>query len=98
MLRAHVSSRSDLALISLRSRPRVAQDAQRAKMKLLLHTLDSMNPNARKNLLNAMGDIRPSHLLDRGLRAACGLDADTGSVVHERALGIRVRAFELSNT
>ena len=67
-------------------------DAQRAKMKLLLQTLDSVNQNARKNLLNAMGDVRPSHLLDRGLRAACGLDADTGSVVHERALGIRVRA------
>lgn len=64
-------------------------DAQRAKVKLLLHTLASMNPHARKNLINAMGDVRPSHLLDRGLRAACGLDAQTGWVVDERARGVR---------
>ena len=39
--------------------------------------------------MNAMGDVRPSHLLDRGLRTACGLDAHTGVVVDERAHGIR---------
>lgn len=64
-------------------------DAQRAKVKLLLQTLESMNPNARKNLVNAMGDVRPSHLLDRGLRSACGLHAQTGSVVDQRARMIR---------
>ena len=60
-------------------------DAERARVKMLLSTLESMNPNARKNLVNAMGDVRPSHLMDRGLRAACGLDSTTGTVVDERA-------------
>ncbi len=64
-------------------------DAQRAKVKLLLSTLEAMNPNARKNLVNAMGDVRPSHLLDRGLRVACGLDETTGRVVHDHAREMR---------
>ena len=55
-------------------------DANRAKVKLLVATLEGLNPNARKNIRNAMSDVRPSHLLDRGLRAAAGLDPITGEV------------------
>jgi hypothetical protein len=34
-------------------------------MKLLVGTLDSLNVNAKKNVLNALRDVRPSHLLDQ---------------------------------
>ena len=51
---------------------------QRPQVKLLLQTLQDLNPNAKQNLLNAMGDVRPSHLLDQNLRQACGMDRITG--------------------
>ena len=57
-------------------------DAQRAKVKFLVDsTLTMLNPNAKKNMINAMGDVRPSHLLDVGLREACGFDGATGEVL-----------------
>ena len=61
------------------------EQGHRDKMALLLDTLEAINPNARKNLLNAMQDVRPSHMLDIGLREASGLDPVTGSVVSENA-------------
>ena len=51
---------------------------QRPQVKLLLQTLQGFNPNAKQNMINAMGDVRPSHLLDQDLREACGLDRTTG--------------------
>ena len=58
---------------------------QRAQMKLLLAALDTLGDGqARRNMLSALADIRPTHLLDRKLREACGLDAGSGAVVHER--------------
>lgn len=57
-------------------------DAQRAKVKFLVDsTLTMLNPNAKKNMINAMGDVRPSHLLDVGLREACGFDGATGEIL-----------------
>lgn len=56
-------------------------DAHRAKMKMLVGLLDGMNPNARKNMITAMSDVRPSHLLDVNLREACGLNGKTGEIV-----------------
>lgn len=48
---------------------------------------ETMNPNARKNVITAMSNVKPTHLLDENLRVACGLDGKTGSVVDEdRAL------------
>lgn len=64
-------------------------DAQRAKVKLLVSALEGLNPHARASMLGALGDVRPSHLLDAELRAASGLDARTGRVVHERARAMR---------
>jgi len=61
-------------------------DAQRAKVKMLVGTLDALSPDARKNFVRAMGNVRPSHLLDVRLREACGLDGATGVAVEpERA-------------
>lgn len=61
-------------------------EAQRAKVRMLVDTLTMLNPNAKKNMVNAMGDVRPSHLLDVDLREACGMNGATGEVLDlERA-------------
>jgi tRNA 2-thiocytidine biosynthesis protein TtcA len=60
------------------------QDAlQRPQMKLLLGTLEQFNVNAKQNILNAMGNVSPSHLLDQDLRQSCGMDAITGDVLED---------------
>ena len=51
---------------------------QRPQVKLLLGTLSALSPNAKANMLRACQDVRPSHLLDQNLRAACGMDPITG--------------------
>jgi tRNA 2-thiocytidine biosynthesis protein TtcA len=58
-------------------------DLHRGKAKLLVNAMESMNPNARRNVINALGNVKPTHLLDENLREACGLDRITGSVVDE---------------
>lgn len=64
--------------------------SQRGEAKLLLHALDAFAgaDDARRNMLRALSDVRPSHLHDRALREAAGLDPLTGSPVHARALPI----------
>lgn len=57
--------------------------AQRAKVGMLVDTLTMLNPNAKKNMINAMENVRPSHLLDVDLRKACGIDGATGEVLDE---------------
>lgn len=51
---------------------------QRPQVKLLLSTLESFNPKAKQNLLHALTDVRPSHLLDQSLREAVGMNPITG--------------------
>ena len=58
-------------------------DLQRPTIKMLLKTLQSMNPTAGQNMLRACQDVRPSHLLDQSLRKACGMDPITGEVVDD---------------
>jgi tRNA 2-thiocytidine biosynthesis protein TtcA len=53
-------------------------DLHRPQIKLLLGTLEQFNFNAKQNILNAMGSVAPSHLLDQELRQACGMDPVTG--------------------
>ncbi len=43
------------------------QNAQRKQMKLLLDTLESSHPQVRQSMLAALGNVVPSHLLDRAL-------------------------------
>ena len=58
---------------------------QRQQMKFLLGALDGMGDGeARSNMLRALSDVRPTHLLDRELRTACGLDAASGALIDER--------------
>lgn len=56
---------------------------QRPQVKLLLSTLETFNPNAKQNLLHALSDVRPSHLLDQSLREAVGMDPITGEEEEE---------------
>ena len=62
--------------------------SQRQGAKQLLHFLDAFGgdgEDVRENMLRALSDVRPSHLLDRDLRGACGLDPCTGEPVDDRA-------------
>jgi tRNA 2-thiocytidine biosynthesis protein TtcA len=49
------------------------EQLQRKRVKALLATLEAENPNLRRNLLAALGNVRPTHLLDHELRAKLGL-------------------------
>ena len=54
---------------------------QRPQIKLLLSSLEGLTPTAKQNMLNACQKVKPSHLLDRNLRQACGMDPVTGEVL-----------------
>jgi tRNA 2-thiocytidine biosynthesis protein TtcA len=57
----------------------------RQQMKVVLSALDGMGDGqARRNMLSALADVRPTHLLDRKLRTACGLDAASGELLDPR--------------
>jgi len=56
-------------------------DLQRPQVKMLLSSLELLNENVKRNLLKAISDVRPSHLLDQNLRSSCGLDPVTGEPV-----------------
>jgi tRNA 2-thiocytidine biosynthesis protein TtcA len=43
------------------------ENLQRARMKKLVEELGKEIPNVRQSVLNAMGNVRPSHLLDKSL-------------------------------
>jgi tRNA 2-thiocytidine biosynthesis protein TtcA len=49
------------------------EQLQRKRIKALLASLEAENPNIRRNLLAALGNVRPTHLLDRDLTARLGL-------------------------
>ncbi len=42
-----------------------SQEAQRAYVKQLLHTLEQHNPHLKGNILHALANVKPSHLMDR---------------------------------
>jgi tRNA 2-thiocytidine biosynthesis protein TtcA len=45
-------------------------EAQRKQMKALITQMERSNPNLRQTMLAALGNVVPSHLLDRGLARA----------------------------
>ena len=49
---------------------------QRKRVKALISELNAENPNVRGNLLAALRNVRPTHLLDRELTEALGIDLD----------------------
>ena len=69
------------------SQPAGKPSQRQGAKQLLLHFLDAFGgdgEDVRENMLRALSDVRPSHLLDRDLRGACGLDPCTGEPVDER--------------
>jgi tRNA 2-thiocytidine biosynthesis protein TtcA len=50
------------------------ENLYRKRVKRMLAELQADNPNVKSNLLSALGNIRPSHMLDRAVRAAMGVD------------------------
>lgn len=64
---------------------------QRKQVKRMLDELQAKNPHVRSNMLAALGNVRPTHLLDTALRGKLGLiEADeaatTGSGTDERPM------------
>ncbi|MBM4363617.1 MAG: tRNA 2-thiocytidine(32) synthetase TtcA, partial [Deltaproteobacteria bacterium] len=55
------------------------EDLKRKKVEALVDALHAENPNVRGNLFAALGNVRPTHLLDRELSRALGLEASRPS-------------------
>jgi tRNA 2-thiocytidine biosynthesis protein TtcA len=49
------------------------EQLQRKQVKRLVEELSAKNPHVRNNLFAALGNVRPTHLLDRDLSRAVGL-------------------------
>jgi tRNA 2-thiocytidine biosynthesis protein TtcA len=52
---------------------------QRKAVSRLLAELDARHPGARRNMLAALGNVRPSHLFDKGLWKRLGLEVARGT-------------------
>lgn len=50
------------------------ENLQRKAVSRLLAELDARHPGARQNMLAALGNVRPSHLFDKGLWQRLGLE------------------------
>lgn len=50
------------------------ENLQRKAISRLLAELDERHPGARRNMLAALGNVRPSHLFDKGLWKRLGLE------------------------
>jgi tRNA 2-thiocytidine biosynthesis protein TtcA len=55
------------------------ENLHRKKVKNLIDTLHAENPVVRGNIFAAIGNVRPSHLHDKKLHAAIGLDLMVGN-------------------
>jgi tRNA 2-thiocytidine biosynthesis protein TtcA len=63
-------------------------EAQRKQMKALIARLEADHPHLRQSMLAALGNVVPSHLLDRALAAGTDADREPGpDVVPLRRLG-----------
>lgn len=51
----------------------------RQQIKRMLADLEQHNPRVKGNMLAALGNVQPTHLLDRDLHDALGLDIATGA-------------------
>jgi tRNA 2-thiocytidine biosynthesis protein TtcA len=53
------------------------ENLQRKAMSRLLEELEARFPGVRRNMLAALGNVRPTHLFDRGLWSRLGIDFAT---------------------
>ena len=63
------------------------ENLQRQQIKQLLNDLHAANPKVKGNMMAALRNVRPSHLLDLGLHTALGLDIVSGSDDSVMAIG-----------
>jgi tRNA 2-thiocytidine biosynthesis protein TtcA len=69
------------------------ENLQRKKVKALIASLEAENPDIRRSLFAAIGNVRPTHLLDVDLRRALGLtDAKEESLAPMTRLSSLVRS------
>ena len=61
---------------------------QRKQVSRLLAELDERYPGARRNMLAALGNVRPSHLFDSGLWKKLGLEVAREGEGSARELGL----------
>jgi len=55
------------------------ENLQRKKIRRLLTQLDAENPVVKGNIMAALGNVRPTHLLDKKLHARLGLGVFSGT-------------------
>jgi tRNA 2-thiocytidine biosynthesis protein TtcA len=65
------------------------ENLKRKRIKELIATLEAENPDVRRSLFAALGNVRPTHLLDASLRASSGQnEAVEGEEVVQRLLSL----------
>jgi tRNA 2-thiocytidine biosynthesis protein TtcA len=76
------------------------ENLKRQRIKRLVDELHAENPNVRGNLFAALGNVRPTHLLDRELSRALGLvEAGNGEAIEKMSVrhGAELGAVATSN-
>jgi len=58
------------------------EDLKRRRVKQMISALHAENPNVRGNLFAALGNVRPTHLLDRELSRALGIEEAVEDAEH----------------
>lgn len=64
---------------------------RREKMRELVEAMEADNPNVRSVMLNAMRNVHPSHLLDRGLAERLPAREEASAVARQELVRLRVR-------
>ncbi len=59
------------------------ENLRRKRIKRLLAELERESPDLRRSLFAALGNVRPTHLLDADLQRACGMGAEVAVPVPE---------------
>lgn len=74
-------------------------DLKRQRVKALLGQLEDLAPQARESMIAALGNVRATHLLDRDLAAALGVDGatDAGLSGDVRSAGLEPPAADAAD-
>jgi tRNA 2-thiocytidine biosynthesis protein TtcA len=74
------------------------EQLQRKRVKRLIAELEAENPDVRRSLLAALGNVRPTHLLDQRLRAALGAREANESDEQGRLISLASPGRDVSGT
>ncbi len=67
------------------------ENLQRKRVKALLADLEREHPDLRRSLFAALGNVRPTHLLDRSLPGALGASDETDAALARPETLVRLR-------